>query len=139
MTRLLIPFLLLLTACGGEALPPLVATDVEVTKPVPGMRMSAGYLTLNNNTAEDIAISHVVSLDFATVEIHESSVEDGVARMRRVPELLVPARGSVTLRPGGKHLMLMRPVGDPNSVSLKFYSGDALILNVDAQLSSGRP
>lgn len=138
MMRYLIPLLLLLTACSKETLPPLVASEVDLSGPVPGMRMSAGYLTLSNNTDDGIRISHVASSEFANIEVHESSVEDGVARMRQLPELLVPAKGSVSLRPGGKHLMLIGPVGNPDSVSLKFFSGDTLVLNVDAQFESGK-
>lgn len=136
MTWRIFPLLMLLAACSDESLAPLVATDVTVTRPVPGMQMSAGYLTLRNNTDAAIAISQVASREFAAVEIHETSVDNGVAKMRRLPELLVPANGSVVLRPGGKHLMLMRPTDNLDSVSLSFFSGDTLVLDVATQLES---
>jgi copper(I)-binding protein len=46
---------LLLVACE-EPQPPLVVSGVEVTRPMPGRHMSAGYLVLTNNTGEDIRI-----------------------------------------------------------------------------------
>ena len=66
---------------------PLVAADVVITVPMPGALVSAGYLSLTNTTPETIRISHVVSPQFAAAEIHKSTLEDGVAKMRRIPEL----------------------------------------------------
>lgn len=97
--------------------------------------MSAGYLSFTNNSKDVISISHVVSPEFEDVEIHESLLEDGVAKMRRIEELSIPARSSVSLQPGGKHLMLMRPTGALDTVSLSFYSGDTLLLSVEVPLT----
>lgn len=99
--------------------------------------MSAGYLSLANNTDEIISISHVTSPEFGSVEIHESLLEDGVAKMRRIEELTIPANSSVSLQRGGKHLMLMRPSGALDTVSLSFYSGDTLLLSVEAAITQG--
>ena len=126
---------LLLQACGQSG-PPLVARDIVILEPLPGRQMSAGYLALTNNTDTDILITRVDSPEFARVEIHESTVEDGIARMRRLPELLIPANASVTLEQGGKHLMLMRPIDRPTAVTLSFYSDDTLLLSVEAPLTS---
>ena len=111
MTRFL-PLLIaaLLAACSAPEAP-LVATDVEVTRPMPGRHMSAGFLVLSNNTDAEIRITSVTSPQFGSVEIHETTVVDGVSRMRKLEALVVPARGSVTLERGGKHLMLMRAGG----------------------------
>ena len=121
---------LLLFACGAPQ-PPLVVTGLEVTQPMPGRHMSAGYLVLTNNTGEDILISSVTSPQFASVEIHETTIKDGVSRMREIEELVVPANGSVTLERGGKHLMLMRARDMQDSVTLHLMSGDAPILTVE--------
>lgn len=116
----------------AKALAPLVAKNVVVTRPMPGMKMSAGYLSLTNNTDAPIRVTRVSSPQFAAVELHESTVEDGVARMRELPELLIPPRGAVTLERGGKHLMLMRPTGDSDEVSLSFFDGDEPLLSIAA-------
>ena len=129
---------LLLAACGGEAGPPLVATDIVITQPMPGRHMSAGYMSFTNNTDAAISITHVVSPNFEAVELHESLLEDGVAKMRRIEKLTIPANSSVSLERGGKHLMLMRPTGALETVSLGFYSGDTLLLDVNVPISKGR-
>lgn len=120
---------LLVAACGAPQ-PPLVASDVEITQPMPGRQMSAGFLVLSNNTDADIRITRVTSPQFGAVEIHETTIEDGIARMRELDELIVPARGSVTLERGGKHLMLMQARDTGNAVSLQLFSEDAPVLDI---------
>lgn len=118
-----------LAACGAPQ-PPLVASDVEITRPVPGRHMSAGFLVLSNNTNDAIHITGVSSPQFGAVEIHETTVEDGISRMRELDELVVPAGGSVTLERGGKHLMLMRAQDLQDSVTLQLMSGDSPVLTI---------
>jgi copper(I)-binding protein len=121
---------LLLVACE-EPQPPLVVSGVEVTRPMPGRHMSAGYLVLTNNTGEDMLITSVTSPQFESVEIHETRIEDGISRMRKIEELIIPANDSVTLERGGKHLMLMRARDVQDFVTLHLMSGDAPVLTVE--------
>ena len=120
----------LLAACGSPQ-PPLVATDVEVTPPMPGRQMSAGYLVLTNNTDEPIVIDAVTSPHFGSVELHETTIENGISRMRQIEELVIPANGSVTLERGGKHLMLMRSTGPNEFVTLQFLSKGEPVLTIE--------
>lgn len=127
----LILLLVLVGACGADTRPALVASDLTITQPMPGMAMSAGYLTLTNNSAETITITRVNSPQYAAVELHESVVDDGVARMRRLEKIEIPAGKNTVLAPGGKHLMLMRPTEvAADAVSLQFYDGATLLLTV---------
>ena len=127
---------ILFSACGGAPQPPLVATDVVVTAPMPGTGMSAAYLSLQNHSNQTINISRVTSAQYASVQLHESTIEDGIARMRAVPELEIPAGKTVTLQRGGKHLMLMRPTGSAATVSLQFFDDNALVLSVETTIQS---
>ena len=122
--------LVLLAACGSSK-PPLVASEVEITPPMPGRMMSAGYLVLTNNTDEAIVIDGVTSPQFGAVEIHHTILENGISRMRRIEELVVPARGSVTLERGGKHLMLMRAQGASETVQLQLLSNGVPVLTIE--------
>ncbi len=126
-TALLIVVGLSLFACSKQ--PPLVASDVVINEALPGQMMTAGYLTLRNNSDAAIRISSVSSPEFGAVEMHETQISDGIARMRAVDELVVAPQSSVKFERGGLHLMLMRPSGDRN-VSLNFYQGDALLLSI---------
>ena len=127
--------ILLLVACSGEPKAPLVASDIVVTASMPGGSMSAGYISLRNNTDIEIRISKITSPAFEKIEIHESTLEDGIAKMRRIEALSIPPNSSVTLENGGKHLMLMRPTTSAEVVSLSFYSDDTVILSVIAPIT----
>lgn len=120
----------LLSACGAPQ-PPLVASDVEITKPMPGRNMSAGYFVLTNNTDTAIRITGVTSPQFGRVEMHQTTLEDGISRMREIDELVVPARGSITFERGGKHLMLMRAQELGQTVALQLFSDDAPVLSIN--------
>ena len=128
----LLTLILLLSACGGSPQPDLVASDVVVARPIPGKAMTAAYLTLRNNSERTINITRVTSTEFSLIQIHETTIEDGIARMRPLPQLEIPAGGEVKLERGGKHLMLMRSTGQTDAVSLQFYDGETLLLSINS-------
>lgn len=94
-------------ACSSQCVPALEQGWVRLP-PVP-MPMSAGFGTIENRCPTPITIVGVSSPAFADSSLHETSVVDGISRMRPVAELRIPARSSVDLAPGGLHLMLMQP------------------------------
>ncbi|GHA75118.1 hypothetical protein GCM10007067_10280 [Lysobacter bugurensis] len=90
--------------------------------------MLAGFARITNPCDAPIIITGARSKRFADVSLHESKIVDGMSRMRAVPRLTVPARGAVSLQPGGLHLMLMgaqAPVktGDRVEVELELEGG----------------
>lgn len=121
---------LLLSACGNPKAP-LVISELEITKPMPGMHMSAGYFVITNQTDEAARITKVSSPQFEAVEIHETTLTDGISRMRELKALEIPGRSSLVLERGGKHLMLMRPRDLEDTVTLQFFSGDLPVLSVN--------
>lgn len=118
LSVLLVGFALLVPglAAGGE----LEIEDAWVRLPPPGAN-TAGYMTLVNRGDTPIRVTGVVSDTVERVELHESLVADGVARMRPVEIIEVPAGGRVTLAPRGLHLMLIRPgpLAEGGTVSLE--------------------
>ena len=127
--------LLVIAACAPEPGPPLVVSEIEITKPMPGRSMSAGYFLLENRSAEDITITRVDSAQFGRVEMHETVLEDDISRMRRLEAVTVPAKGSVRFERGGKHLMLMQAVDEASAIELAFYTGDGLILSASTRIA----
>lgn len=54
-------------------------------------------------------------------EVHEMKMDGGVMKMRAMPALELPANQTVELKPGGYHLMLIkpkRPLAEGQSVTL---------------------
>jgi hypothetical protein len=104
--------ILLLCACGcapdrGDEVAGIVIGDGWTRPTVDGMSMGVAYFTITNGTDEDDMLVAATTPAAARVEIHESKLEDGMARMRPLAEIRVPARGRVAVAPGGVHLMLV--------------------------------
>jgi len=136
MRRLFLSLLLLVSICACSVeRAPLVASDVTITRPIPGTETTAAYFTLSNNTTQEITITHVTSTEFESVQIHESAIEDGMSRMYKLGDLRILAGTSVQFQPGGKHLMLMRPIGDFDAVTLDFHAGKAVMLSVAVSMT----
>lgn len=128
MSRTLLALIALLASCGGEAEAPLVVSDLRLGGA--SATMAAAYMTLTNNADETLTITAIESPQYEVAELHETRIENDIARMRPVSALEIPANASLVLEPGGKHLMLMRPSGDAETVELRIYSHDALLLTV---------
>ena len=80
-----------------------------VRMPPNKMPMMAGFGRIVNRCPTPATIVSVRSPSFDSVELHETRVVDGVSRMRPVPRLRLAPDGAALLKPGGMHLMLMRP------------------------------
>jgi copper(I)-binding protein len=138
MRRLAVLFAILagIPACDSGEGPPVVAANVVVTAPAPGMPMAAGYLDITNRSGTSIRITGVSSPDYESVEMHETIVEDDIARMREIPVLEIENGETVVFERGGKHLMLMRPIGAPETITLNFYSEELLLLSISAEFTA---
>jgi copper(I)-binding protein len=85
------------------------ARDGWVRAAPEGARALAGYVQLANEGEQTLRIVDASSAAFEAVAFHESYEDEGMARMRAVGALEIPAKGSLSLAPGGLHLMLLRP------------------------------
>jgi periplasmic copper chaperone A len=87
----------------------------------PMAKSGAVYLTfINHGKDRDALLS--ISSDVAThTEAHQTSVEDGVMKMRALDRLEIAPEETVAFAPGGHHIMLMglkAPMKDGDTVSL---------------------
>jgi copper(I)-binding protein len=125
----------LFMAIAGTA---LAAQTMDVTggwvrEAPPTSRVLAAYMQIINLTDADLTITGISSPDFDSAELHRTVVEKGVARMLPVPELSIPAAGSVLLEPGGLHLMLFdpaHPLVQGDSVTLVLHRSDGICLTL---------
>ena len=85
----------------------IVISDAWTRPTAAGMPMGVAYLRVRNEGASDDAIVSASTPAAARVEIHQTTLADGMARMRPMREILVPAKGTVAIAPGGIHLMLV--------------------------------
>ncbi|MDA0705279.1 MAG: copper chaperone PCu(A)C [Proteobacteria bacterium] len=124
-------FCICLVGCTVDQ-PPLLVEDVVLTRPIPGVAMGAGYFTLRNTSNQSIRIDRISSPDLAAVAMHESVLEDGIARMYELQEIMLLPRSAVVFETGGKHLMMRYLETTPDIVTLQFFAGPAMLLSVQA-------
>ncbi|MGR3371822.1 DUF1775 domain-containing protein [Pseudooceanicola nanhaiensis] len=75
---------------------------------LPNAPVGGGFLTIVNTGTEDDRLVSASAAVAGRAEVHEMTMADGVMQMRPLPDgLPIPAGGTVELRPGGHHLMLM--------------------------------
>jgi len=73
-----------------------------------GVKVAAGYLTIVNRGDEPDRLLEASAPFAGATEIHQTSMKDGVMRMRPVKDgVPVPANSMVTLEPNSYHLMFM--------------------------------
>lgn len=84
----------------------VVVANGYVRDTLPGQTVTAAYCDIVNTGQEDAVLVAVSTPIASSVEIHETRDEAGMLRMRRLENIVAPARSTVRLRPGGRHLML---------------------------------
>ena len=111
--RLLLP-LALAALCGA----PAAARDyqlgaLQITQPwaratPPSAPAGGGFLKITNTGSAPDRLISASSPVAELVQVHEMKMDGSVMRMREVEKgLEIPPGGSVTLAPGGLHLMMM--------------------------------
>lgn len=106
----------------------------------PSDSVNAGYFTLFNVGDKALKLTGVSSSQFDNIEIHEMAAIDGLMQMNEVVALEIPANGKVTLKTGGKHLMMMMPerhlkAGDTVDLLLSFDNGATQKVTVNVRVN----
>jgi copper(I)-binding protein len=104
---------------------PITVTDLWARATPPGAKTAGGYLTITNSGSAPDRLVGVATPAAARGEIHQMSVAADVMTMKPADGVAIPAGESVTLAPGGFHLMflgLMEPLveGGEMPVTLTF-------------------
>lgn len=130
--------ILALITAPVAAMDSLTTSEVQIRATAPGMTATGGYLTIHNHSAKADRLLGVAADFAAKAEIHTMLHENGVMKMRALPNgIEIPAGGVVRLAPGGVHLMLMgltktMEPGASLEVELTFASG--MILRLPAHV-----
>ncbi len=113
---------------------PAIAADVIavdeawVRPPAPGQSVAGAYMSLTSRSRVSVVAAE--SPDARRVELHTMSMRDGVMRMRPLERLDLPAGKTVSLKPGGHHLMLI-------DVKRTLHAGDRVVLSLTVQNPQG--
>lgn len=91
---------------SGAVYADLVVEGGHVRALPPGVAGTSAYMTLRNTDAQAKVLVSVNSPVAASVTLHSTMNHDGMLHMQHLDNLSIPANGSVSLEPGGTHLML---------------------------------
>ena len=86
----------------------------------PGVVNTAAFMTIENQSSEDIVLTGATTPIAESVSIHATMNDKGMMSMAHQMSLVVPANGKAVLESGGLHLMLTDLKGPipQNEVSL---------------------
>lgn len=133
-------------AAGLLALPAL-AGDITVADPYAlsaNPTTGAAFMTVSNAAATPDRLVEARADVAPRVELHTHIMEDGVAKMRQVEGIDVPANGSVALERGGYHVMFIgmpTPLvpGASFPLTLVFQSGAEVTVDVPVREMGAAP
>ena len=141
MNRLLRVLLLVsvsLLACSKPG-PEISVEALQIVSPAPGRTASVAYMILNNRGDSPAVLTRISSEQFATVELHETILMDGIAKMQALDYVSIEANDHIDFAPGGKHVMLFKPAqawAPGKSISLQLHFESGAILLVSAPIST---
>jgi len=104
-----------------------------------GAKTGAVYMTLDNKSGTADRLTGASSDVADKLQIHEMKVENGVMKMREIAgSLPIPAGGSVALKPGSYHVMLIglkKPLtaGEKFPLTLTFDKAGNISVTVQVQ------
>lgn len=99
-------------------------------------KVSAAYMMIMNSGSTPDKLIKVEGSADAVYELHESKIENEVAKMVPVEGgIEIPANGMAELKPGGLHIMIMElkedlAPGDALTLTLTFESGTIITVDV---------
>lgn len=105
----------------------------------PRVPNSAAFLSIVNNSKEDITLDSITSNIVANIEMHNSSMKNGIMSMKQVKNILIKANSSTSLKPGSLHIMLFgiknKPLkaGDKHEFTFNFSNKEVLTLDLSVK------
>jgi copper(I)-binding protein len=124
-----------LSAHGARAGDAVTVTDAYARAVPPGQPNSAVFMQLHNGGDEDRALVAAASAASDVVELHTHRMQDGMMQMRKIERIDLPAGETVTLKPGGLHVMLIglkQPLQPGEAVAVTLTLDDGAELAVTA-------
>jgi periplasmic copper chaperone A len=123
-------------ANSAEPPSPVTVTNAWAKITVPGGKVSAAYMDIKSTAP--VKLLKAETAIAGNVEIHNMSMKDGVMEMKAVDAIDVPANKTVSLKPGGYHVMLMMLAasinkGDSVPIKLTFEGADKKPFTVDVK------
>lgn len=135
----------LVAAFGDEAFSTeqqrLAVEDAWAPPSLDGASVGTAFVTIANHGDKDLTIHSLSSPVATTVELHTHVMENGKMQMRRVEPMEIPAHGTLSMKPGGLHLMLIglrRPITDSETITVTLKLTDGYSQSIAFPVSQAR-
>jgi copper(I)-binding protein len=118
----------------------LVIKNAWIREAPPTMKVLASFMVIHNPSSKEITVNSISSPVFGRIEMHRTIVSEGIAKMVQQEKFSIPAKGSLTLEPGGYHIMLFNPtnpVQAGNKVTLTLKLGSGKTQSIEAVVRKG--
>lgn len=99
----------LVMSMAAQAADTLVVRDAMIPEKPPAVTIMGAFMTIENPTAKEVKVTAVSSPAFKSAEMHQTILQDNVAKMVKQSGLTIPAKGKLELKRGSYHLMLFNP------------------------------
>ena len=140
LSKLAFATLLMVAAVPAFAQSPSIQVENPWARATPsGAKTGAVYMTIDNKSSIADRLTGVSSEVAKKLQIHETKTDKGITKMREISGgLPVPVGGSLVLKPGGYHVMLIdlnRPLkaGETFPLTLVFEKAGKISITVPVQ------
>jgi hypothetical protein len=116
----------------------LTVQQAWIAEAPPNAKVLAAYLEIQNHTSAEAKLIGVTSSAFDKVEIHRSEKKGEMVQMIKQDNVTIAANGKITFKPGGLHLMLIKPTktikaGDKIGLTLQFSNGKKVLATAEVK------
>jgi periplasmic copper chaperone A len=113
-----------------------LTTSDTWAKAAPARQMSAAFGTIANPTSKAVRVIGAFSTASGVLQLHEVVQRDGsMVMQQKAGGFVIPAGGTVELKPGGNHIMLMslrKPLRAGTTVPVTLVTSDGGLLRFTA-------
>mgnify|MGYP000612985115 CR=1 FL=1 len=115
----------------------LAVNDAFIRAPIPGMKNTSAYMSLNNGSDKPVVLVAAESSYAKRIEFHDHIMANGVMQMTQVDQITIAPKQSVTFQSGGLHLMLFelsKQAEEP--IWIRFITSDGQQVNAKFNVRS---
>ena len=129
---------------SDSAISEIVVKNAWVRAAPAGSQIMAAYMHIDNQGSQTMSSSKIIANGFERTELHMSFIDNNVAKMKELEDISINGSESLTLEPGGLHLMLINPEKVPIKNSkieiLMFFENenddDNEVVRIEAEVRS---
>jgi len=116
----------------------LAFKSAYIRAPIPGMQNTSGYMTLTNDSKQNITLVSASSDSADKIEFHDHVMTNGVMKMTQLHQVKIKAGETITFQSGGLHLMVfgLKQVDQSKPINIAFLTTEGLTIDAQFDIKS---